>query len=127
MKPTHYIYFLLNGRTVIYIGCSLNVPSRIMYHKYEKMHDNVRIMGPFSRAFAFKNETRWIKKFKPQFNKALDNKSGRKKIDESKKIVLVGFYTKKEVVDASGGMDKCRELSKDYIEGRAAELYGLLP
>jgi len=43
-------------------------------------------------------------------------KGGRKKIAPDQKVVLVGFYTKKEVIDSVGGMDITRSLAKEYIE-----------
>jgi hypothetical protein len=46
-------------------------------------------------------------------------KTGRKKVSPEKKIILVGFYTRKEVVDINGGMEQTRELAKQYIESIA--------
>lgn len=46
-------------------------------------------------------------------------RGGRKKVDPKKKVILVGFYTKKEVVDQNGGMDQTRSLAKEYIESIA--------
>lgn len=40
------------------------------------------------------NETRWIKRFNPEYN-AGGNNAGRKKGKPSEKVILVGFYTKK--------------------------------
>jgi hypothetical protein len=46
-------------------------------------------------------------------------KTGRKKVAPEKKVILVGFYTRKEVVDMNGGMEQTRELAKQYIENIA--------
>jgi len=46
-------------------------------------------------------------------------KTGRKKVSPEKKVILVGFYTRKEVVDINGGMEQTRELAKQYIESVA--------
>lgn len=46
-------------------------------------------------------------------------KSGRKPVKPSEKVILVGFYVKKSVVDSVGGMDRAREIAKTYIESRA--------
>lgn len=43
-------------------------------------------------------------------------KQGRKKVEPSEKVILVGFYTKRKFVDKVGGMDKAREIAKDSIE-----------
>jgi hypothetical protein len=46
-------------------------------------------------------------------------KGGRKPVDPAKKVILVGFYTQKSVIDSLGGMENARELAKTYIEARA--------
>jgi len=43
-------------------------------------------------------------------------KGGRKPVEPSEKVILVGFYTKKKVVDEVGGMDEARKLAKDAVE-----------
>ncbi len=47
---------------------------------------------------------------------AKKNKSGRKKVDPREKVILVGFYTKKSVVDNCGGMSTVRDIAKKYVE-----------
>lgn len=42
--------------------------------------------------------------------------AGRKKLNASEKKVLVGFYTRQDIIDELGGKEKVRELSKGYIE-----------
>jgi len=46
-------------------------------------------------------------------------KTGRKKIEHSEKVILVGFYTKRKFVEALGGMDKVRDMCKGEVEGQA--------
>jgi len=41
---------------------------------------------------------------------------GRKPVEPSEKVILVGFYTKKRVVDNAGGMEQARETAKNYLE-----------
>lgn len=43
-------------------------------------------------------------------------KTGRKKVEASEKVILVGFYTKKKFVDNVGGMEQAREMAKNYLE-----------
>lgn len=43
-------------------------------------------------------------------------KGGRKPVEPSEKVILVGFYTKKKVVDDVGGMEEARKLCKEFIE-----------
>lgn len=118
-KETHFIYFLLDGGSVVYIGCSMSLPGRMQVHKYEKPHTSVRLMGPYSRKFAFKNEARWIKRFRPIYNKVVTKTKNRAKVDPQEKVILVGFYIKKNFVDMAGGMNTVRELAKEYIESVA--------
>lgn len=44
---------------------------------------------------------------------------GRKPVKPSEKVILVGFYTKRSVIDSLGGMDRIREIAKEYVESRA--------
>lgn len=47
-------------------------------------------------------------------------KGGRNRINPSEKVILVGFYTKKSVVDTLGGMETARSYAKETIENQAA-------
>lgn len=47
-------------------------------------------------------------------NKA--NRGGRKPVQPSEKMVLVGFYVKQWMIDLLGGKDKTREMAKNSIE-----------
>lgn len=114
MKETHYIYFLLRRGKVVYIGCSRNVDGRLQAHKYAKPHTKVRIMGPYPKDAAFANETRWIKKFRPVYNLGL-KATFRKKKDPSEKVIMVGFYIKRKVVERVGGMEQARKLAYNHI------------
>ena len=99
---------------------SRNVKTRLKAHQYDKPHDSVRIMGGFNRGDAYRYETRWINRFKPKYNKGWLNNAGRKALPEpSDKVILVGFYVKKSVVDSVGGMDMARLIVKNYLESRA--------
>lgn len=46
-------------------------------------------------------------------------KTGRKRIPDSEKTVLVGFYTKQTVIDHFGGLHMIREMAKRYVEYQA--------
>lgn len=43
---------------------------------------------------------------------------GRKPVEPAEKVMLVGFYTKKKVIDKAGGMEQVREAAKNYVEGK---------
>lgn len=43
-------------------------------------------------------------------------KGGRKPVEPSEKVILVGFYTKKRVIDKVGGMEEARKLGKEAVE-----------
>ena len=64
-----YIYFLLSGEEVVYIGQTVNLHNRIKQHGYDK---------DFDRVFEFKCEEgsadlvekEFIQKYSPKYNKA---------------------------------------------------------
>lgn len=116
-RATHYIYFLLRRGKPIYIGCSSDVETRLQVHKYSKPYTKVRTMGPYKKEFAFMNEARWIKKFRPVHNLGNDS-AGRKKVDPKEKVVLVGFYIKNRFIEEIGGMENARVFAKASIEER---------
>jgi hypothetical protein len=41
---------------------------------------------------------------------------GRKPLEASEKMILVGFYTKQYIVDKLGGKDFVRGMAKAYVE-----------
>lgn len=43
-------------------------------------------------------------------------KSGRKPVEPSEKVILVGFYTKQKHVDNLGGIYEARKVAKQYVE-----------
>lgn len=47
------------------------------------------------------------------------NNSGRKPIDPSERVILVGFYVKKKVIDMLGGMVSIRDKAKKEMEAEA--------
>lgn len=47
---------------------------------------------------------------------AKKQKTGRKRLPEAEKTVLVGFYTKKRIINHFGGMAKVREKCKRELE-----------
>lgn len=53
---------------------------------------------------------------------AKKQKSGRKKVNPAEKVILVGFYTKKSVIETIGGMDKTRSYAKEIVEARASSI-----
>lgn len=47
------------------------------------------------------------------------NRGGRKPVEPSKRMILVGFYVQQSVIDLLGGKDKTREIAKEYVEHKA--------
>ena len=43
---------------------------------------------------------------------------GRKPVEPSERIVLVGFYTKQSIIDHLGGKDAVRKMCKNWIEAK---------
>jgi hypothetical protein len=43
-------------------------------------------------------------------------KTGRKRLPEEEKVVLVGFYVKNEHIRRVGGMERAREIAKNTVE-----------
>jgi hypothetical protein len=48
-------------------------------------------------------------------------KTGRKKIPDREKMVLVGFYIKNKVIESFGGINEVRVQAKGHIESIARE------
>lgn len=42
-------------------------------------------------------------------------KTGRKKVQPSEKVILVGFYIKRKSVDQVGGMDAARRIAAEAV------------
>lgn len=42
-------------------------------------------------------------------------KTGRKKVEPAEKVILVGFYIKRKVIEKVGGMDQARKLAYNHI------------
>lgn len=43
-------------------------------------------------------------------------KTGRKRLPEEEKVVLVGFYVKNSHIKRVGGMERAREIAKKELE-----------
>lgn len=119
-KKTHYIYFLLNGKEIVYIGCSKTPETRIRVHSSNKKFTAQRVMGPYSQNFAFDQESRWIRKFTPKYNLGWLGNSGRKPItNPEEKVIQLNFYVKSKYIELVGGMERAREIAKSAIENMA--------
>jgi excinuclease UvrABC nuclease subunit len=108
------LYFLMQGDLIVYIGCTKNLANRLQAHKYTKEHDSVRTIKVNKRKDAYKYEARWIRKFKPMYNLGSDS-SGRKPVSPEEKVILVGFYIKRKIVESVGGISKAREIAHQAV------------
>jgi predicted GIY-YIG superfamily endonuclease len=61
------IYFLLNRGRVVYIGQSIYIPRRITEHRDKKFSAFRAIECSLDKLNFY--EYRWIKKFRPKYNK----------------------------------------------------------
>lgn len=61
------VYFLLRGNKIVYIGQTSRFPNRISCHT-DKNFDSYRFIE-CSWENSLKYESRWIKRFKPEYNK----------------------------------------------------------
>lgn len=68
MRPC-FVYFLVKGKKVVYIGISYNLVTRTMEHAMNKEFSSIRWVQCESRDTALKYERRWILKFMPILNK----------------------------------------------------------
>lgn len=76
------VYFLISRKKIVYIGQTYNVVSRISHHT-DKVFDSFRLITCDS-AKRLEYERRWIKKFKPKYNRNVKFKHVR----EDKKIFI---------------------------------------
>lgn len=64
----YFIYFLIRGGRVVYIGQTQHPRSRISNHKSDKEFDSHRLIEcAFDKLNHY--ESRWINRFKPEYNK----------------------------------------------------------
>lgn len=57
----YYVYFLLNGSKIIYIGMSVSIKNRLTAHKRNgKIFDSVRVITVDNIKAARHYEARWI-------------------------------------------------------------------
>ncbi len=67
---TSGVYFLIRNETVVYIGSSKNIGSRIVAHKENKVFDSFFAIGvPESEMLSV--EAHYIAEFVPEYNKCL--------------------------------------------------------
>lgn len=66
----HWVYFLLKGKIIIYIGCTMDCARRINEHKLNgKRFTSFRTIECSSYEIASAYEKRWIKRFRPRDNR----------------------------------------------------------
>jgi hypothetical protein len=100
--PTTYktgIYFLLNKGVVVYIGQTTRYPKRLYYHYSQALpHDCIRFMS-CDQSKLNDYERRWIRLFKPEYNKThnvgLKVKKSRIKAQQIKRRMQFRVLTKK--------------------------------
>jgi excinuclease UvrABC nuclease subunit len=62
------LYFLLDGRTIVYIGITCQLRIRLTSHRNEKIFDDYKSFVMPDLQTAEKYEKRWIKRFDPKYN-----------------------------------------------------------
>jgi len=66
----HWVYFLKLKGSVVYIGCTMDVPRRTNEHRRKGLRfDTCRAIKCKNLDIAFHYEKRWIAVFKPKYNK----------------------------------------------------------
>lgn len=69
MHGSYFIYFLVKNKKVIYIGHTMNIPSRIKSHSIEHDFDYVKMVKCLNKESALAYEKRWQRVFSPRYNK----------------------------------------------------------
>lgn len=113
----YWVYFLIKNGTVIYIGHTSNLYSRLGNHA-TKQFDSFRSFECIDKASALFYEKRWINKFKPLQNK----QCGRPPLPEQKVNVLP--WLRQSVIDELKiiGKEQRRSIS-NLIEIAVEEKY----
>jgi len=63
------VYFLLQGKEIVYIGQTFNWPRRLNSHKKDKVFDSFRLIECDKSVLNY-YERRFIRYFKPKYNQA---------------------------------------------------------
>lgn len=83
------IYFLIQNHVVIYVGKTTRFPKRLEYHRGQLMpYDSVKFF-PCNSVLLDYYEERWIRWFKPEYNRTLKN--SRRKIRRTVKIKVISI------------------------------------
>lgn len=61
------VYFLIRGNEIVYVGQSVNVPSRINQHRKDKRFDRA-VYVPCTRQRVSALERHWIERLDPEYN-----------------------------------------------------------
>lgn len=70
---SHWLYFLLQDRKVVYIGVTYNLKARMKEHR-DKEHNAVHVWKIDYVWTAWRYEQRWIMKLRPMYNKQVFNR-----------------------------------------------------
>lgn len=97
------VYYLIKDDTIIYIGRTVFLPTRITQH-FDKEYDTV-LYRPVKKCHLGKIESEQINKYRP----ILNNKIGRNLINENDKKVQICVYLERFKIDRLGGIDAVKE------------------
>lgn len=62
-----YVYFLIRGKTIVYIGQSKSIRFRIHSHNCYIKYDKIRLIKCLPEKLTY-YERRWIARFQPKYN-----------------------------------------------------------
>lgn len=78
LRGKHFVYFLIKGKRIVYIGSTSDIQRRISQHKsaiwLKKWFTHFRTIQCNSQPSMIKYEKRWISKLKPLHNGGGKNK-----------------------------------------------------
>lgn len=108
--PTQGVYFLFQGRSIVYVGQSSNIERRVFHHRQEgkKVFDSFSVIqcDPAPAALNLK-EAEFIYIFQPIYNRTLPEQ---------------GEYTVLTTFVSTRGVD-IRKLRKQYAEAKAGKRF----
>jgi predicted GIY-YIG superfamily endonuclease len=66
---SNFVYFILQGQEVVYVGSTINISARISQHRKDKDFTNILLIKYNNHENMYNSEKRIISKFNPKLNK----------------------------------------------------------
>lgn len=116
---SYSIYFLLDKKQVVYIGCTMAPDRRINEHKLQgKKFDSSRVIKSGDFYTARRYENRWISRFRPKYNlKGLNLKEDQE--------VVVARITKNRLDRLRAFAAQEHKTISSLVENALEKTYGL--